>query len=421
MGANDFSEEEIVAFDDALIAFEDALVMSHNVGKYQADDTLMARTGDQLWMPQENIALSFDGTDQTDNFQNITDLSVPYTIGHYKSTPFEMDSLELRDAIRQNRFENACRQRLASDINTQVSRVAAEQGTVFVKRSAAASGYDDVAECESAFTEAGVPMLDWRLALASRDYNGMASDLAARQTINEMPTKAYRQSYVGNVANFETFKLDIARRKTAAAGGGAITIDTQTAAGNYYVPKATRVAATGERSNVDNRYQTVTVSSTTNVAAGDAFTIAGVEKIHHIEKGTTGQLKTFRVISVDSATTMTISPPLVSNQGDTDAEAQYKNVEVTPSGTAAIVFLNTVDGNLNPFWQKEAIKIIPGGNPVPDDGVAVMRGTTDQGFEIVMVKWATGETLKYRIRFDVRFGVVMNNPEMAGVMMFSQT
>jgi hypothetical protein len=421
MAINEFSKEEKVAFDEGVAGFEDGLVMSHNVDVYNADATTMARTGDVLWMPQENIALSYSGTDQTDNFQNITDLDVPYTIGFERSVPFEFDSIQLRDAIREQRFERAARQRLASDINTRVATVAADQGTLVVKRSAAASGYDDVAECDAIFNEQGVPMDGRIAAFSSRDYNSMASNLAARETINEMPTSAYRKSYVGEVAGFETFKLDIARRLTAAAGGGALTIDTQAAANNYYVPLATRTATTGEESNVDNRYQTITISATTNVAAGDCFTIAGVAAVHQIEKGSTGNLKTFRVISVDSGTTMTISPPIISNQGNTDAEAQYQNVEVTESATAAIVFLNTVTANVNPFWRKDAIKIIPSGYPVPDAGVSILRTTTEQGFEVVMLKWVVGETLKVRYRLDVRFGVVMNAPEMAGIELFSQT
>ncbi|MGK3946966.1 P22 phage major capsid protein family protein, partial [Streptomyces caeruleatus] len=63
--------------------------------------------------------------------------------------------------------------------------------------------------------------------------------------------------------------------------------------------------------NVDNRTQQVTVSATTGVTAGSMFTITGIESVHQITKIATGQLKTFRVISVDSGTTMTISPPMI--------------------------------------------------------------------------------------------------------------
>ncbi len=420
--ANEFSKEERVAFEDILEGFNDALVLSRNVSVYNTDQTAMERTNDIIWRPQPYIAQSFDGTDQTGNFKDQAQLSVPATIGFKKSVPWTMDALELRDALQENRLGEAAKQKLASDVNVAVMSVAANQGTLFVKRSAAAVGYDDMAQCDSIMNEQGVQAFDRYSALSSRDYNGMASNLAARGTMNTKPTNAYERSYVGNIASFETFKLDYANSKTAAAGGGALTIDTQVAAANFYAPLATRTASTGEVSNVDNRYQTITISSTASVVAGDAFTIAGVNAVHHVTKGDTGQLKTFRVISVTNGTSMVISPPIISNQGATDAEAQYQNCTVTVSATAAIVFLNTVTASVNPFWQKDAIEILPGRYAVPSDaGVYTMRGTTDNGIECVMTKFYDINTMKTKYRLDSLFGVVNKQPEMSGVMMFSQT
>jgi hypothetical protein len=174
---------------------------------------------------------------------------------------------------------------------------------------------------------------------------------------------------------------------------------------------------------VDNRYQTVTVSSTTNVAAGDAFTIAALNNVHMITKQDTGQLKTFRVISVTNATTMVISPPIITNQVANDASAQYQNCVInTKSATSAIVFLNTVTAPVNVFWQKDALEILPGRYAVPTDaGAAVMRAATDQGIELVMTKQYDINTMKTKYRLDTLFGVVNKQPEMSGIMIFSQT
>jgi hypothetical protein len=384
----------------------------------------MERTGDIIWRPMPYIAQTYDGMDQTANFNDKTQLSVPATLGYSKASPWIMDAKELRDALQENRLGDSARQKLASDINVAIMDIAALQSTIVVKRTAAATGFDDVAQCDSLFNEQGVPNFDRCLALSSRDYNGMANNLSAlsRSFGNTKSDSAYERAYVGPVSGFETYKLDYANRLTAAAGGGGLTIDTQASATNYHTPVATRVAATGERSNVDNRYQTVTISATTNVAAGDCFTIAGVNAVHHITKGDTGQLKTFRVISVDSGTTMTISPAIISAQGGTDAELQYQNCVVTPSATAAITFLNTVTASVNPFWQRDALEILPGRYAVPTDaGTAVMRATTDQGIELVMQKWYDINTMKTKFRLDTLFGVVNKQPEMSGIMLFSQT
>ena len=340
-----------------------------------------------------------------------------------------MTALELRDALQEGRLGDSARQKLASDINRAVMNVASNQGTLVVKRTSAATGFDDVAQCESLMNEQGVPDYDRYLALSTRDYNNMANNLqgASRSFGNEISDGALRRAMVGMVASFDTYKLDYANRLTAAAGAG-ITIDTRASANNYWVPKATTTAATGERSNVDNRFQRVTVTSTASVKAGDAFTIGtlgtdGVVALHHITKSSTGQLKTFRVISVDSATTMTVSPPIVSNQGGTDAEAQYQNVEIEAvSATAAITFLNTASAAVNCFWQRDAIELLPGRYAVPSDaGAAVMRASTDQGIELVMTKQYDINTMKTKYRLDTLFGVVNKQPEMSGIILFGQS
>jgi hypothetical protein len=385
---------------------------------------MMERTGNVIWRPQPYIAQSFTGTDMTSNFKDFTQLAVPATLGFSKSVPFILTATELRDALQEKRLGDAAKQKLASDINVALMNVASLQGTLVVKRTAAASGFDDVAQAEAIMNEGGVPGYDRYLALSTRDYNGMASNLqvASRSFGNPKSNTAYEKAFVGEVASFGTYKLDYANRITAA-GGGVITISTADVAVNYYIPKATSTAGTGETANVDNRYQTVTVSATAGVVAGDCFTVANVFNVHAITKQSTGQLKTFRVISVPSGTTLVISPPLITNQVANDASAEYQNCTVTSkSATAAITWLNTVAGYANPFWQKDALEILPGRYAVPTDaGAAVMRATTDQGIELVMQKQYDINTMKTKYRLDTLFGVVNKQPEMSGIMLFSQT
>jgi hypothetical protein len=419
--SNSFSKEERVAFEDLLAGFQDALVLSRNVSVYNTDQTMMERTNNVIWRPMPYIAVSYNGTDMTGNFDDYTQLTVPATIGYQKSVPWIMSATELRDALQEGRLGDAAKQKLASDINVAVLTVAGQQGTLAIKRSAA-TGFDDVALVEAVMNETGVPMDSRYLALSTRDYNGMASDLAknTRSFGNDISDSALRRAFVGQVASFETYKLDYAQRKAAAAGAG-IQINTTAAGGNYYTPKATSTSATGETSNVDNRFQTVTVNSTTSIAVGDSFTIANVNAVHMITKEDTGQPKTFRVIAVPSATTLVISPPLIPAQAGVDSTAQYQNCRITStSATAAITFLNTTASYLNCFWHKDAIEILPGRYAVPTDaGAAVMRASTDQGIELVMTKQYDINNMKTKYRLDCLFGVVCKQPEMAGVLMFN--
>ena len=418
--ANEFSKEERVAFEDILEGFQNALVLSKNVSVYSTDQSMMERAGNTIWRPEPYIMQSFNGTDQTLNFKDATQLSVPATIGFNQSVPWVMTATELRDALQEKRLGEAAKQKLASDINIAVMNVAALQGSLVVARGVAASGFADVAAIEAVMNEQGVPSYDRFLALSTRDYNGLAADLAGRGTLTGKPLTAYDRAYVGQVASFDTFKLDYAVRIGIAAGGAGIQISTLAAGLNTYVPEATSVSATGERSNVDNRFQRVTVNGTASVLPGDSFTIATVESVHHITKQPTGVLKTFRVISVDSGTTMTICPPLISGLGGTDPERQYQNCFVgTPAANSAIVWLNTRAVAMNPFWQKDAIEILPGRYAVPADaGAGIMRATTDQGIELVMQKQYDINTMRTKYRLDTLFGVVNKQPEMSGIIMF---
>jgi hypothetical protein len=428
--SNSFNKEERVAFESILEGFQDALVLSRNVGVYNTDQTMMERSSDTIWRPQPYIASSINaapGVDISAQYKNSTQLAVPSTIGFSKSVPFTLDAKELRDALQENRLADAAKQKLASDINVAIMDVAANQGTLVVKRTSAASGFDDVAEIEAVMNEQGVPDYDRYLALSSRDYNGMAGNLAnggaaaGRSFGGDKSNSAYERAFVGQVASFDTYKLDYANR-LAKADGASITIDTRDNALNFYNPAATSTAVGGQI-NVDNRTDSITVNSTTNVAAGDCFTITGVEAVHHITKASTGQLKTFRVSSVTNGTTLVISPPIISNQVANDGAEQYQNCIVTAKTAGrAIVFLNTTTAAANPFWQKDSMELLAGRYAMPDNaGVSILRGTTDQGIELVMQKFYDINTMTTKYRCDTLFGVVNKQPEMSGIVLFGQS
>lgn len=424
---NAFSKEERVAFEQLIEGFQDALVLSRNVATYRTDSTMMERASDVVWRPMPYIAQSFDGMDQSVNFGDYTQLSVPATLGFSKSVPWQMDAKELRDALQENRLGEAAKQKLASDINVAIMNVASQQGTLVIKRTGTNYGFDDVANCEAIMNEIGVPSYDRFLALSTRDYNKMASNLANRSLDASKSLAAYERAFVGQIASFDTYKLDYANRLAAAVPGAGVTVN---GANQYYTPKAISTAGTGEKSNVDNRYQNIniTVGAAGALKAGDAFTIAGVNSVHAITKQDTGQLQTFRIVAIVSgggtagANVVTISPPIISAQGTTKAEVVYKNVTATPANSAPLTFLNTVAANINPFWQRDALEILPGRYAVPtDSGASVMRASTDQGIELVMQKWYDIKLMKTLFRVDTLFGVVNKQPQMSGILLLDQT
>lgn len=421
--ANSFSKEETVAFDKVFEKFEDGLVISNMFGTFEVDGQSAERNLNTIWRPMPYIAQVFTGLDQTANFnRNYTQLSVPTTLGYSGSVPLTLSATELRDLLQKERLGEAAMQGLASSINVNCSNLAALSGTNVVKRTTAALGFDDVAAIDSMFNRMGIPMSARTACFSSSDYNGMASNLASRTLDNSKSLTAYERAFVGNVASFDTYKLDYAYRLTAAAG---VTV-TVTSANQRYVPVAT-IIANGGAQNVDNRYQTLPITVTSGtVKVGDAFTIAGVNEVHHITKADTGNLKTFRVTAIVTGAggtgTVQISPPIISaDSSPTDPELQYKNCTAAPAAGAAITWLNTVSASANPFWQGDCFEIMPGKYEPDNNGtLAQMASTTDQGITVLMTRQGAINDLSTKYRWDVFYGLVCKQPEMAGVELFSQ-
>lgn len=416
---NAFSKEEVVMFDKVLEGFDDALVMSKNVVSFATDQVMMARTvGNTVSRPMPYIIQSYDGLDQTANFNDKTQLSVPASINTSKCAPFILDALELRDQLQEGRLGDAARQRLASDIETTVRTQVANLGSLTVRRTTAATGYDDLGLAEAFMDECGIANDQRMFFFSPRDHVGAANNLAARQTMQGKPTTAYEKSYVGLLANFDVLKLQTAQRLTAAAATG-VTIN---GANQRYVPRA----VDANNNNVDNRFMNLNVTVTSGtIKVGDRFTIAGVNNVHMINKQDTGQAKTFVVTAIVSGGggtgTIQISPPIISaDSSPTGAEQQYKNCTATPANGAAITWLNTTSAYVNPFFHKSAVEILPGRYAVPEAGVQVMSGTTDQGFQLTMTKQFDINTYRTKYRFDTFFGAVVLNPEMCGAMLFGQ-
>jgi hypothetical protein len=423
--ANNFSKEERVAFENILEGFNDALVISRNVATFGTDGSLMERANDTIWRPMPYILSSQTRTIGTPvTAQDANQLAVPSRLNIRRSVPWNMNALELRDQLQEGRLGQAAYQRLASDVNTAVRDVASDQGTLVATVVGAAGTYEHIARAENLMNEQGIPEGDRYLALTTRDYNGLAGNLAGRQDLGASKAlTAYERSRVGLVAGFETYKIDAGRR---IAGVTATPTIATNGAQVRYAPTSTDVNG----NNVDNRTQVVTVSSVAGITPGAAFQIAGIESVHHITKEATGQLKTFRVISTPSteptlgAAEIRISPPIIgANSAPTAAEVQYKNVEVvSTSATANITFMNNATTGANPFWHKDSIELLPGRYAVPaDQGVDVMRGTIDQGLEVVMSKRFDNSTFTSLYTLDILFGVVNTNPQMNGVILFNQS
>ncbi|RPF70450.1 P22 phage major capsid protein family protein [Aurantiacibacter spongiae] len=419
--ANSFTKQELVMFDDMIEGFDDQLVIAKGAETYQPEDPeAMARAGDQFWVPAPMISASYDGFDQTSNFGDTTELSVPVSIGYHKSVAVKYSAKELRIKSALEKKGKSAKQKLGSDVNLALFNTVALQGSMFVKRTGAPTGFDDVALADALMTERGISQSDRLMFLAPRVANAMAGNLANRATDNSRDLDAYSRAMIGSdVAGFELFKNDQSVR-LAAAGGGATTVNGAT---QRTVPAATTTAATGEKANKDNRYTDLVITAANYAAidTGDAFTIAGVNSLHMITKQDTGQLMTFRVVGKPAANTIRVYPAIIDAAEGSTGSKEYANVSATPANGAAITWLNTTAAELNPFFKRESLLLIPGSYSVdPQDGWQVRTATTDLGIRITYARQGEINDLSVKARWDIDFGASLIAPEMAGNMAFNQ-
>jgi hypothetical protein len=420
---------EIVAFDNMVAGFDDMLVVAQEVERFDMPGNAQeqARYSDKVWRPMPFIPAVFNGFDQTANFGNMTQLSVPVTVGIHKVTPISIGPKDGRDQNAVSRYFRDAGLSLASQVNLSVFTTAINNASLVSKRTTAATGYDDLAAMGAILTEQGVPNFDRKAFYSARDYLTMAGNIAKPATSDSpLARTAYERAYVKTIGNFDLFENDQSSILAAATATGVTITNTNPL---FYTPVASTADADGNTTNIDNRRQVISIAVTgSTVKVGDAFTIAGVNSVHHISKQNTGQLKTFRITAIKTGAggtgTVEITPPIISNGGGTRAEAEYQNVNATPVNGAAITFLNTVAANQNLFFVKGAIELIPGSFAVnSDDGWnLVAKGTTPKlGLPITYVRQGNINDLTVKARVEVDYGVGALNPEMIGIQLFSQT
>lgn len=421
--ATAFTKEERVMFDDMIEGFDAMLSYGALARKYEPlTPEQMVHTRDRFWIEAPMIGSSYDGFDQTANFDGLTETAVPATVGFHKSSPKTLSAKNLRNANALREYGDAAKQKLAADINIALRNRVALEGSQFVKRTVAPTGFDDLALAMAVMTEQGVPAANRVAMIGVRSGIGMASNLAGRSEATSRSSDAYRTGLVApGIASFETYSDD-APVRLAAATGGTTTVN---GANQYFEPSAFYTESDGEQVNLDNRRQnlTVTAANYANIKIGDAFTIAGVNSVHMIEKQDTGQLQTFRVVGKPSAGVIQITPAIISNGGSTIAGREYQNVTATPANGATITWLNTVTAELNPFFVKNSLLLIPGSFTVdPQDGWQTMRAVTPKfGVAIQYTRQGDINTLNVKARWDIDFGTVFTNPQMGGAIAFNQS
>jgi hypothetical protein len=438
--SSNFPKQVAVAFTEKVInGFEDQGALWDLVGTYKdADGQEMFRAKQEKWVTKPQIVTTYSGLDITSQPSSATKLTVPVRIDReIGATPLTISQRELLDETYiKDEWMPSARQAILSKINLDIYQTAANWGSQVVKRTGSVQGSSDLGLATTLLTTLGVTERDRRMLLAPALAQDFANVITGKSdTSSETFRKAYQERYLGRVSRFDLFESDT-NYILPAAGATGVTVS---GSNQYWIPKTTAETVTADgvlRNNVDSRIQQLTIAKAGGnaVQVGDCFTIAGVNALQPINKQDSGQLRTFRITRIVSGTltgagagsgVVEITPPIISRTvagGGILAEEHYRNCTATPANGALITFLNTVTAPANVFFQKDAIKFIPGEQTRSTmSRFSELVGTLKNGLSFKLVVDGNFNNLDTLYRIDCFYGIGMLNPEAAGIMLFNQT
>lgn len=416
--ANSFSKQIDIYFEQVVTGFDAMNLTAKNVSKYKPGAGALAESGQTFYRPMPFMTEAVDGRDISGSYKDLTELTVPSTLteNHLRNVPISFTGVDLNNPHIMTRAVDAAKVRLSNKLDTLVANEIADKATLCVVNSGNIDSYDELGEADALMLENQVTQGERVMLLNPRMAKNALGNLAARETMNKMPTDAYTRSMMPPVAGFDTFRVDYAKTLAGSAGAQGTAYQVNGADQNHTPTSMTNDIPT------DNRTQTLAVDTGTGAAVGDVFTIAGVYSVGQINKQSTGQLKTFRILAINGGN-WTISPAIIPGNGTAQAQRDYANCSTTPNDNAAITILNTTTKPVSVFYEKSAIELLHADfntEPFLASGKSVRKATTDSGIQIVMLSDSNIDTMHAKYRMFIWANVGVLNYEMAGIMLEGQ-
>jgi hypothetical protein len=406
--ANALAKDLELMFENFVDGFDAACVISMEAETSYPDATAMQRAGDTFYKKQNYHAAVVTGLDVSAAARtDVIERFVPTVYRTPDNVVYELDAKELRDPQHMTKMGQASALRLAAEVDKNLYAAVAAQAAIFVKKVGAIT-WDDGATAEALMLSRGIGSGNRKMFLNPFDYAAIAKDLGNRAYLGDRSKDAYERSKVPDIATFATFRTDNVANQTT---NGTVTGTTVNANTSHTV-----TAMTGDLPT-DNRYGALVVAGANiaNTVAGAAFTIAGVNAVHMIDKSDTGQPMTFRIISGQGTANLVITPKIVIT-------GPYQNCTAQAAAGAAVTFLNNATKPVNAFWAQGAVTLDYGRLAFPQGtGAQVMTANTKNGVPLVSVAQINAQTGKLFVRNTTLYAATVLDPEKCGIILANQT
>lgn len=417
--ANQLAKDLEIAFENYVESFEASCVVSRNATKFRPDDTAMQRAGDVEHRPQRYHADIQEGLDLTGKTPtDIVQRLVPSVFKEPQNVLWKLDAREMRDPEHKKEMGRAAGQRIAAKIDSDLINAAARYATHVIPVGVNTTGtlgrdlWNAAAGVDASMTAIGIPQgVNRRSFWSPFSYKDLAGELGGRQYAAGLTQTAYEKAQIPDVASFDSYKTDISPR-LGAGPTGAVTLAA--------APAHKVVSKDANGLPVDNRQGVITVSASSGLEAGDAFTIAGVHSVHMISKDTTDELQVFRVLDI-TGVTVTITPQILPPNNADVPSRPYSNVDANAANGAALTIINKNAANANLLWADGSVELMYGKLAFPTgQGPQVMTATTEQGATLIMSYAFDHIAGVTTCRFTTLYGTSVLVPEYVGLVLPNQ-
>jgi len=406
--ANQNTKDLEIMFENYVEDYDANCVISQAVATTFPSPESMQRAGDTFYRPQDyhmNVVTGLDvsGASKTD----LIERQIPTVYRQPDNIIWELNAKEMRDEQHMIKSGQAASKRLAAEIDKNLYSVIANRAGMVVT-SAAALSWEDAAQAEAVMLSRGISPAGSKLFMNPFDYKDVIKDLGNRAYMTDWSKSAYDRSQVPDIANFQTFRTDNQANLIAV---GTVSGTTSNGSQSHTV-----TAMTGDVPT-DNRQMAYSVSGANiaNTKNGDAFSIAGINAVHNIDKTDTNQPMTFRIVSGGGTASLIISPAII-------ATGPYQNVTAVSAGGAALTFLNIADNPVNVFWGEDAVSLDYGKLAFPtDEGAKVMTANTKNGVPLIMSYEFDHLKAVTTVRFTTLYAATVLQPERCGIILPNQT
>lgn len=406
-----------VIFENVIDTHEEQTQMLGLVDRFTAPSGSLQNAGNYTWRPAQQHRPVIEGWDLSSSNIGIIEEEYPALLGVPKNDRIVLRADDLRDRSFWEKAGKESGMKQASMLNKAVADTIVNTGSI-AYRTNTTSGFNFIAQAQTAMNERQVPTTEASFILSPRDNLAYATELSGRQTLQGRPATVWESGQLAqNVAGFDVYTGSYLSR----LAGGADPATTVTATVSLK-PESGSVSASGVVTNVDYRVGTIPVTSSASYNVGDIVTFGTVQSVGLTDKTPTGQLMTFRIVAKPSGTSVQVYPkPIaVDDPALNDLEKAYANINTRIASGVQMNRVN-IDASSAPsvFFAKNSIEVFSGEIPAQYfaefGGQKVLNATMKNGQKMYMIYDANSTTMQFTFRLFTWYGVTNRNPSANGV------